>query len=453
MMRAILCTLACLAATASLAAADYPYYCDFDTLTGTWTFYETDRRGDPSRKCSVMGTEAYQFKVTLEYPNVAVDEIGNHGTWTVVYNQGFQVDINERTYWAKLHYGYPCTVTQTGWSHDDTVRHWSCYYATQDAKVPANKPLPPPRDAAPEPSPALLDAPFVNSLARVSGINRAQTSWRAKAYPQHEKYTLREMIRRGGAVKTIPPGTTPATPEQKAAAAHLPENWDWRDVGGLNYLSPVRDQGGCGSCYSYAATAMVEARMRIKTNFSRLDIFSTQDVVSCNLMSDGCGGGMAFLTGGRYANEQGFVAESCNEYEGWEEPCDTSPSCARTYVDEYEYLGGYYGASNEELMMMEIVTNGPFAVGYLVLDDFYYYEGGIYHHVEAQQRDDFDPYYGINHAVTLVGYGVEPSTGEKFWTVKNSWGDWWGESGFFRIRRGTNEVGIESLTFVSTPIP
>ena len=59
----------------------------------------------------------------------------------------------------------------------------------------------------------------------------------------------------------------------------------------------------------------------------------------------------------------------------------------------------------------------------------------------------------VTHAVLLVGYGVEPSTGEKFWSVKNSWGADWGEEGFFRIRRGTNECSIESMAVDVTVMP
>merc|ERR1712189_92707 len=75
--------------------------------------------------------------------------------------------------------------------------------------------------------------------------------------------------------------------------------------------------------------------------------------------------------------------------------------------------------------MQALVENGPMAVSYMVYSDFYGYNGGIYHHTGL--RDRYNPFEMTSHAVTLVGYGVEPSTGEKFWSIKNSWGKWWGE--------------------------
>lgn len=84
--------------------------------------------------------------------------------------------------------------------------------------------------------------------------------------------------RAGGIASTIPsrPSPAPATAEQKARVALLPKSFDWRNVSGVNYVSPVRDQGGCGSCYSFASMANLEAQVRIATKNQRQDVFSTQ---------------------------------------------------------------------------------------------------------------------------------------------------------------------------------
>lgn len=69
--------------------------------------------------------------------------------------------------------------------------------------------------------------------------------------------------------------------------------------------------------------------------------------------------------------------------------CDTDSSCARTYVSDYQYVGGYFGACNEELMLQALVENGPLSVAYMVYDDFLNYEGGIYHHTGF--KNEFNP--------------------------------------------------------------
>ena len=84
------------------------------------------------------------------------------------------------------------------------------------------------------------------------------------------------------------------------------------------------------------------------------------------------------------------------------------------------------------------------------------YKGGIYHHVfsvdKRTNRVGLDPFELTNHAVLVVGYGADPKSGEKYWIVKNSWGTSWGENGYFRIRRGNDECGIESLAVEAFPV-
>merc|ERR1711970_1071632 len=86
-----------------LASADIPVNCYYDDIVGQWTFYETDRLGDKEPACDTLSPHTkFENKklITLSYPNTAVDNFNNEGTWTMVYNQGFEVRIAGRSYFA-----------------------------------------------------------------------------------------------------------------------------------------------------------------------------------------------------------------------------------------------------------------------------------------------------------------------------------------------------------------
>ena len=100
--------------------------------------------------------------------------------------------------------------------------------------------------------------------------------------------------------------------------------------------------------------------------------------------------------------------------------------------------------------MLALYKNGPMAVAFEVYNDFYTYKGGVYQHTSLVDR--FNPFELTDHAVLLVGYGVDAATGLKYWTVENSWGEKWGENGYFRILRGVDECAIESVAVESFPI-
>jgi cathepsin C len=195
------------------------------------------------------------------------------------------------------------------------------------------------------------------------------------------------------------PKPVPVSDETEKLAATLPESFDWRKVNGINFVSPVRNQGSCGSCYAFGSLAMNEARLRIATNNTVQTIFSTQDIVECSEYSQGCDGGFPYLIGGKYAEDFGLADEECNPYTGKDGSCDAR-SCNRTYSTRYHYVGGFYGACNEALMKIELVKNGPLVVAFEVYDDFLQYSGGIYHHTFLRDFKNFgfDPFQLTNHA-------------------------------------------------------
>merc|ERR1712242_187465 len=159
----------------------------------------------------------------------------------------------------------------------------------------------------------------------------------------------------------------------------IPVNFDWDDMG---YVSPVKDQGSCGSCFAFASVGMLEARARVQTNNVWQPLFSEQEPISCHQeYNQACEGGFAYLTAGKYGNEQGFVEQDCFTYKQGDgrdmHPCQPDiENCPRHKVSEYGYVGGYYGAGDAIKLQQEVYTNGPVAIG-IDTSGMHGYQGGI----------------------------------------------------------------------------
>jgi C1A family cysteine protease len=231
----------------------------------------------------------------------------------------------------------------------------------------------------------------------------------------------------------------------------IPTNFDWRNVSGVNYDSPIRKQGECGSCYAIAAISVVESRIRIKTNNSRKPILSVASAIACSRYNQGCEGGYPYLVG-KYGREHGFVNEACQKYNEDDAVCKKECFKSEVYkISDYGYVGDYYGGCSEEAMMREIFNNGPIVVAINASPELYYYSGGIFtstvRRTEGKYEKKVRPWEFTNHAVVCVGWGEDNVNGEvvKYWILKNSWGKSWGDSGYFKLKKGMASADAQGV--------
>ena len=443
-----------LACSLSAVVCDTPANCTYEDILGSWTFNLGPAGFDRTVDCDKFSSEDVYKTLTvhLAFPDTVVDEYGNKGFWTLIYNQGFEVVVGDRKYFAFSNFtsinstvtSY-CDSTLNGWSHDLWDHNWACYFGQKvEGRLSGAK--------SRKFHEIDLGRKYIENKDFIDEINSQQNHWRAAHYPSLTKLTLGDRLRRAGG---IPRASSPSFPrvakvkdETLLLASKLPTSFDWRNVDGVDYVSEIRNQGGCGSCYAFASMAMLESRLRIATSNTLKVVLSPQDVVGCSEYSQGCEGGFPYLIAGKYAEDFGVVEEDCFPYLGHDSPCKEKSGCLRYYSTEYHYVGGFYGACNEEEMMVELVNNGPIAVGFEVYRDFENYKSGIYHHTGLEDR--FNPWEITNHAVLIVGYGE--TAGVKYWSVKNSWGAEWGEKGYFQIRKGNDECGMESMAMAATPL-
>lgn len=235
------------------------------------------------------------------------------------------------------------------------------------------------------------------------------------------------------------------SPRPVYSAESTPDAKDWRDVNGVSLVTVVKNQHipqYCGSCWAQAATSSLSDRIKIQRNGAFPDInISPQVVVSCS-DDDGCHGGEAY-SAFDYMKKNGVTDETCSPYlaRGHDNGYNCAPSTICKNCDPHkpcfipdQYLE--YGVdemgrvSGEEAMMAEIAARGPIACGVAVTQELLDYKGGIF--------EDKTGASDIDHDISVVGYGEE--NGTKYWVVRNSWGEFWGENGFFRVVRGSNNI-------------
>lgn len=216
--------------------------------------------------------------------------------------------------------------------------------------------------------------------------------------------------------------------------AGLPEKFDWRDHNG-NWVTPVRNQKLCGSCWDFSAVAQIEAWWKIhNANQDSMIDLSEQFLLSCG-DAGSCNGGHA-PDALEFVKMMGIPLESCLPYSADDTvPCDSVCDDWRSHAVKIPGWG--YITSKEDIIenIKNAVYRHPVSASYTVYEDFSYYDGGVYEHVWGDRKG--------GHAILIVGWNDE----EQSWICKNSWGEYWGEDGYFRIKWGSCGIG-KNMPFI-----
>jgi len=437
------------ATTISQVQADTPANCMIEDIYGEWTFFMS--KPTPHHlSCDKMGADDVDlsYVINLKNPNraeVSSPDNGESGHWTMIYNQGFEVEVGLHKFFAffwwkgelppSRNFEYNCKKTVPGWASDILGKEHRCFVAVKGH----------PKNINDEPEEIFISKPDISTRNLMSdSINRpfkidedlvarinkiSDLTWTPDTYEDmwNQKMSIKQAKSFQG--QFIKPTSSnnlkklrfrplsnmyEKASQEKTAHSYtsfnaddkeVPKSWDWRNVdGGKSFVSPVRHQDMCGSCYAFASAAQIEARIRIATNNQHQPVLSTQQVVDCSPYSQGCEGGFPYLIAGKWGQDFGFVEEKAYPYEGKDAKCrdpglkefmkdsegiefhDEAHFTQRYYAATYRYVGGYFGNCDEESMKAELFRHGPIAVGFEVLDDFRYYKNGIYRHTGLMSR-------------------------------------------------------------------
>ncbi len=204
-----------------------------------------------------------------------------------------------------------------------------------------------------------------------------------------------------------------------------PPSLDWRNNSG-NFVTPVRDQGSCGSCWAFATTAALESSVLRAENTPGVNLnLSEQVLISCGSSggndAGSCSGGYISYAS-NYIRDTGLPLETCYPYTGGDGSCGSA--CSSYQTSTYQIVSwGYVTTTSPTVSAIRdaLVSYGPLVTTMDVYDDFFSYSSGVYSHTTGGLAG--------GHAVLIVGYS-DPG---QYFIVKNSWGAGWGESGYFKI--------------------
>ena len=286
---------------------------------------------------------------------------------------------------------------------------------------------------------------------RVDFINKLKTTWTAKIYerdiadlvgtwPENEEKKLEEKTVFKTSIKTIP------------------ESYDLREAyPQCEALREIRDQSCCDGGY-FSSTEVMSDRLCIHSSGKIQTRVSAAYLISCcTSCGNGCLGGIpsscfsywinsGIPSGGNYGDTTTcypyFFPSQCSSQHIPSCPNSCQDGYPKTLSEDKSYGASAYSVRGEENMKQEIYENGSISATFSVYEDFGDYASGVYQHVTGSFLGGL--------SVKIIGWGVT-SNGVKYWIIANSWNETWGEKGYFRLLRGTNECGIEGSSITAMP--
>jgi len=203
---------------------------------------------------------------------------------------------------------------------------------------------------------------------------------------------------------------------------------DWRTK---NVVTPIKNQGQCGSCWAFSTTGSTEGAWAIAGN--ALVSLSEQQLVDCSTPqgNEGCNGGLMDDAFQYIISNAGITGESDDAYLGAAGTCPTSAP-VRAKITSFKDV-----TVGDETALLSATNIGPVSIA-IEADQqcFQFYSGGV--------LDDASCGTTLDHGVLVVGYGNDAASGKDYWLVKNSWGASWGEAGYIRMVRNKNQCGISA---------
>lgn len=262
-------------------------------------------------------------------------------------------------------------------------------------------------------------------VTQFSDMTRDEFSIMISGKPRAVKHSVRDWAIAARYAKnlTLPSDELSALRTKVAAGAAI----DWRARGAV---TGVKNQGTCGSCWSFSTTGNIEGVWAI--NRGQLIALSEEELVAC-VPNQGCGGGSMDTAWAWLLDTQrgGITGEANYPYvsgQGYIPACPAGGYPIVAGITSYGNLAQY----DEPQMASYVYSRNPISVG-VDADSWQTYNGGVLTSCEAEQ---------MNHAVLVIGF--DTSFSPAYWTIKNSWGPGWGESGYIRIAYGENACMVST---------